>query len=1201
MATPAEIIAARVNGTYVPENEPEPVKKKVEPVDKENAFPVLGGRLSPAAGNMGANTSWGPGINGKTASGAGAVAATPLLKSNSARSSPVPATKSNFKGTTVQEAFSLDVEDQLNVTKAEFIKVLSSIKQETKTSIECTTSQHTKKRTFLITGSPEAVKLGKRLVIKKLTKPVSIAFTIPSKLRSRVIGAQGKNLKPIIEENDVKINIPNAEASPSPVGDDVDDDDIFAHTVEVTVDGDAEGCKRAKALILAIVKEETKNTSVKIPLISPDKPWAAKEAKIFQEKYPDIEILAPLYNEPSDNMIITGERELVLKVRDEINEAFRTRIHSNTSSAESVPRVKQQFLPIQRLIDEDDVFIELYPSGDIVKFIGPEHKLNAAKEKARQTTLQYQVDVLDMSKAHKGNINHVKAIASLFLRTGKFKEIAAIHNVVVLPPKEDFLTKEEEKSLEIQVILKTLEAEAGKDARRAIVSAVNRILPEKTKVVDDVDVLLLSKAESILKVEAPKHNVEFTIFRNKIYLFDVFDAQDSDDFGEDNFSDNNLELVNNHLDELRGILEFLTNVVMTVSVENQRLLNSKNSTLLNLILNEVEPESVMVEFYSDGIEKEAYEKDSLLIHGIKDSVLVIEKHIAQVLDDYAEHNRHYLASVEIPASVVPKFIGKAGANVNAIKKKYGVDIDSNDFKKEKLDIVNFDISGHKKSVELAKSHIQKEVKKLADDKIARVRVEAEYHRRLAGPGFKYMHRLEDKYGVKIRFPGDNIGKFVDAPSNKDEITIRGPSKGVAKAEEEIKELYAFEKENGFKTRVKVPTKAIARVIGRNGDTIKGIVDGFGVDYSFNRNKEAEEAQGFGEIEFTGSRSALKQATEKVNEIIEEVENFVTVTVNVPPKYHSDIIGPAGRVMREIINKAAGDIFLPPQQFGRLLQVPDTDAGSDEVVCAGDKKVVDKIVAQIKEIVAEREAAIEDTIEVPKSKHRQLVGPGGAIRKELQEQFGVRISLPRPENPLLVITLSGKPERIEKLKERIKELTKNDWNESIEIPAHLHVFVSERGTLINEFKVEQNVNMSHGNYTRKATLIAKAALPTPPEDVDADEGEEGKYQCVITPFQHVEKYTIPWRFSGDKDATAKAAKVVEERLEQAKNITHQGWFTPVNSKRFYPRLIGSQGSNIKQLRKETGAFIMTRRDNGPIYIAGTEEQVKAAKEAMTKLV
>ena len=49
---------------------------------------------------------------------------------------PKPTNGIKSKVSTIQEAFSLDVEDQLNVARPEFIKILTFVKQETKTNIE---------------------------------------------------------------------------------------------------------------------------------------------------------------------------------------------------------------------------------------------------------------------------------------------------------------------------------------------------------------------------------------------------------------------------------------------------------------------------------------------------------------------------------------------------------------------------------------------------------------------------------------------------------------------------------------------------------------------------------------------------------------------------------------------------------------------------------------------------------------------------------------------------------------------------------------------------------------------------------------------------------------------------------------------------------------------------------------------------------
>ena len=57
---------------------------------------------------------------------------------------------------------------------------------------------------------------------------------------------------------------------------------------------------------------------------------------------------------------------------------------------------------------------------------------------------------------------------------------------------------------------------------------------------------------------------------------------------------------------------------------------------------------------------------------------------------------------------------------------------------------------------------------------------------------------------------------------------------------------------------------------------------------------------------TGSKSALKEAVAKIQEIIDEVENFVSRSIKVEPIYHRDLIGPGGSIMKEIISKAGGD-------------------------------------------------------------------------------------------------------------------------------------------------------------------------------------------------------------------------------------------------------------------------------------------------------
>lgn len=1204
MATPAEIIAARVNGTYVADMYDEPSSAASSPqppspngsarsVKDESAFPVLGGKSS----NVSSSTagSWGPNVAESAVFAA--VAAPALAASGAAK----PASNGKFKGSTIQEAFSLDAEDQLNVARPEFIKILTSIKTSTAASIECTTSQHTKKRTFLITGKPDQVKLAKRLVIKKLTKPVSVTFAIPAVVRSKVIGAQGRTLKPIIQQNEVKIDIGHVDdALPA------DDDDVYTRTINITIDGDAEGCKQAKNQILAIVKEETKNIQIKLVVDDLVKPFVTNAILSIVAQNPDVDFSIPPYDSSSKSVFILGERDAALLARDQIKQILSSLESKLVTELVPIPKVKHQFLPIDTILEEVNVLIKLPQEGETdVKFIGEKKNIAAAQEKARKTTSQYKVEVLDMSKAHKGNLPHVRAVAAMLNKYGKFAEIENAHDVKINPPSVEFLQDESATTIPVEIIVKDDDAEKTKNARRAVVTAVNKVTTDQTKHVTDIDSFFLSEVpQKLSKVE----NARFVILGETVVLFDS-DKEQNEDF--DDFEETVSDILgasDKALDSLRELHASLKTTVLPVPSAKQSAVSGPKGSTLRSILASVEGNSVIVKLHANA---SGPSDNEILVKGLKADVDVIAAAIKEVLAEAEEYKETggYKTTLDVPSFIMSRIIGKGGSNVKAIEDEFGVRVDiageaGKDSDADKSAKSEITISGIKRNAEEAKNALAKLAKKLADDTLVRLKIEAQFHRRIVGPSFTYINRLQDKYNVKIRFPSESNSGFADAPSNKDEVTIRGASKNVAKAEEELKELYQFEKENGFKTTIQIPVKAVARVIGKNGETIGDISDGTGVDYRFNRNRDQEEETGFAEVEFTGSKSALKEATQKVQAIIDEVENTITVTINVNPKYHRDLVGPSGSVLRAMISKAGGD-DLTRQQYSRLLTIPNSDSDSDEIVCQGDKAIVNKLIEQIKAIVDEKESSVTEEYQLAKEKHKLIIGPGGSIRHSLQDEFGVQISIPRPSEDSTVIALHGLTEKIAKLKEKLDELTKDNWNESIDVPLEFHSLVSDRGAIIKALRLDQNVEVGHGNLTRKASNLSNALIPAPPEGADAEEGETTK--LTVRPFaaESAADGSIPWRLIGSADATAAAAKIIKDQLERAKSATSVGWVYSSDPKNHFPRIIGPQGSRIKKIRQQTGAFITVPRSNEKyhnyIYLVGTEESLQSAHEQLRKLI
>ncbi|KAL6451050.1 hypothetical protein SBY92_001300 [Candida maltosa Xu316] len=1198
MPTPAEIIAARLNRANQEEEDiyvEEPVVTESTSsttskpsISDESAFPALGGGKKAASPAPNAST-WGPSMK--------APPSTPALAPTQSQS-PKPSNGIKSKVSTIQEAFSLDVEDQLNVARPEFIKILTFVKQETKTNIECTTSQHTKKRTFLITGRPEEVKLAKRLVIKKLTKPVKISFNIPSKLRSRVIGQGGRNLKPIIQANEVRIEIGDQVEDDNINNENEEDDDIFSKTIQVTIDGDIEGSKRAKNQILAIVKEETKNLSTKIAVDEKVKPFAVKELKSIVDKYPTLEFAIPDYKSNRNSVVIVGERDLVLEAKPEVKAVLEKLANKISVEEVPIPKTKHQFLPIDEVLEAHNVLIQLPKDGESnVKFIGEKKKIGAAQAAAKKTTSQYKVETLDMSKAHKGNLKHVKAVAAVLTKTGVFDEIAQANDVSIHVPKNKELVAI--STIPIEIVSKG-DDEKIKIAKKSIVNAVNKITPDETKVIEDIDEFLLGKVDETIKDVAKEQGVQYVVLGNVITLFSLGQSsEDAEDFDDVTSSDAAFKKVEDALSKLRELAANLTSATLSIPSAEQSLISGPRNTTLKSLLASVDAHSVTIKLHHPSA-------DEIYIHGLKQSVATIKKEIEGVLVDAKEYGDNFTATVAVPSQVLSRLIGKNGANLNQIRDEFGTKIDvplERDEPKDKSLKTDITVTGIRRNVEETKHKITALAKKWADETLVRIRVESQYHRRMIGPRAVYINRLQDKYNVKIRFPSDTSANFADAPNNKDEVTIKGPSKGVAKAEEELNELYAFEKENGFKQVVQIPIKAIARVIGKSGETINDIADGTGVEYTFKRDNE--ETNGYSEVELTGSKSALKEAVAKIQEIIDEIENFVSRTINVDPIYHRDLIGPGGSIMKQIISQAGGDEVPRTRQY-KLLTIPNEGTGSDEVVSQGDKTIVDKIIAAVEKIIEEKKASVTEEIDLPKEKHRLIIGPNGSIRHSIQSEFNVTVDIPRSNDESTIVKITGLPDKIALAKTKIEELTKDDWNKSIDIPSIYHALVSERGAIFKKLKNDFNVEVTHGNLTRQASKLSSSSIPTPPETAYPENGEKFKFTIVAEAANDVsDEDVIPWRLKGSEENTTKAAKLIEDRLQLAKNAKSVGWYYAAQPSAF-SRVIGPQGSKVNQIRKKSNTFITIPRANDKnaanfIYLVGDEENLKAAKTEIDSLL
>lgn len=964
--------------------------KKVIRMDDDAYFPSLGD----ATGSV--PVSWGP--------------ASDSAKSTWAK--PISSFKPAVKSSSTQVTFIIDDEQQQNLAKGEIFKIFAKIQSSLNVKVESTYSGATKKRTFLLNGPSENVPQAKRELIRQLTKPTKITFEIPSKLRSAVIGSGGKTLKPIIEATSVRIDIgresDNSEDDSTLL---TEDEELFGKSLTVTIEGDIQGCSDAKAKILAIVNEHTKTLSVRVPVSTKLKPFVANEFSktSFAE---GVEVICPEPSSIISYILVTGPREGVIEARNTIKSALVSLDNQIVVEEREVPKHLHPFLDADKILEATSVVIEV-PSQDDpsskIKFIGVKSNIAKAIPYAKNLTSEYFVDTLDISKSHGGNHQHAKYLTAFFTYTKYFDALSSQYGIKVSGPSYKNIIDPDIKTVIISFSSTKDKKDDIKKARKDLVDNVNKITPNFVKVVTDIESFLFPKLDYTVAIENNVSIVPLGSLAGAGNILLLIVQQNDDEFlPSADQVETKLNLVNQSLDKLRELSKDL--ITETIETDAADQVHLEGSTL-NVLLNKYEPNSIEIKLHQNAAGPSPNE---IYLRGYKTEIKKAIGDIKQLIDDvknYEEASK-YNTVVEFPSKYLARFIGQKGASLNQVRDEFDVKIDVLTDDSDKVENAEIKLTGLKSNVDECIKKINQLAKKWADEKTVTLNIEQKYRKQLIGPGGVYVNRLQDKYNVKIQFSDSN--------ESKGSVVIKGPSRGVAKAEEEIKQLLDYEKENGFVEIIQVPSEALSRVIGKNGETINDISVDTGVRIHAKTDQAKAKETGSADFEIIGSKAGIKEAKSKIDAIVKRIVNSTSESIEVDPKWYGNLIGPSGRTLHDIIVKAGGSET--DRDFRRFIQFPPRNSESKTIVCEGDKAVVAKIVETINKMVKDFESITDETIEVPKKQHRYIVGSGGSVRRAIEDEFKVKIYVPKQDSESDEIRINGKPENIAKAVEKIQALT-----------------------------------------------------------------------------------------------------------------------------------------------------------------------------------
>jgi rRNA processing protein Krr1/Pno1 len=274
---------------------------------------------------------------------------------------------------------------------------------------------------------------------------------------------------------------------------------------------------------------------------------------------------------------------------------------------------------------------------------------------------------------------------------------------------------------------------------------------------------------------------------------------------------------------------------------------------------------------------------------------------------------------------------------------------------------------------------------------------------------------------------------------------------------------------------------------------------------------------------------------------------------------------------------------------------------------GRTDVVDKIVARIQEIVAERESQVMEVVDVPVEKHPKLIGRGGNIRKEMEAQFRVTIEVPKQAENKTGVRITGRPEAVAKAKEHILSLVKEQAGETVQVPRSMHHAISNGGQFFRNAKRDHQVNIDHAGHAVPAKPSAgdsaRANGGSLPLITDDDDAAVDAHSWKVVETSSAEGGDIPWVLRGSPENIEKVKQAIQAALAQAQKSTATGYLV-LPDPRTFRHVIGPNGSKVKSIRNQSGCRINvpTRgQDEDAIEVIGSKEGVEKAKDLILAAV
>lgn len=574
------------------------------------------------------------------------------------------------------------------------------------------------------------------------------------------------------------------------------------------------------------------------------------------------------------------------------------------------------------------------------------------------------------------------------------------------------------------------------------------------------------------------------------------------------------------------------------------------------------------------------ESDVIKITGLKSQVELARERIQAIQNELANVVQ---VDIIVPSKFHNYIIGAKGRQIRQIMDECGGVIIK--FPPENSGSDKVSIRGPKDCVQKAKQHlIALSNEQQVNNFSVELKAKPELHRYLIGKNGANIKKVREKTGARIFFPSEKE----ESPSDRESIVITGKKDDVMKTKQMLEEMIK-EFEKIVESEMNVPAKYHRHFVSKRGEVLNKIKDEFGgVGISFPKNHDSEK------VILKGYKECVENAKQKIKEIIDDLDNQVTIECVIDPQYHRTIMGSQGTRVQGI-----------QQQFDVKIKFPDRDRYDDSGFHNGDMNGNDDssdksstkhrrrsdiiYVTGRKENCEKAKNALQAQIpitievEVPFDLHRFIIGQKGKEVKDMMYRYDVSIAVPPASDNSDVIKITGTKDSVERAKSAISEKVQklNDekqdriaksYQVSIRVnPNHHPKIIGKKGAVISKIREKYDVQIQfpelkkgHDDYNNEA---------------DAD------------------LITIIGYEKNANDAKNEILKLVND-LEQM--VSEE---VDIDS-RVHPRLIGTRGKNIRKIMDQYSVDIRFPRstDSNPnlVTIFGLPDNVDAAREHILNL-